>query len=110
MSPARRQTLLSSLYLCLLVLLCWTALDWLSFEEFANKNDPAKPDGSGLISDRSMSRSPACRFRVAGSDKRVQFTCGRGSFVSVVKSVCKGAFKITTNLNYDDLDVNQILK
>ena len=34
-------------------------------------------------------RNPRCSFRVPSLNRKVPFTCGRGNFVSVVKSVCK---------------------
>ena len=33
--------------------------------------------------------NPHCSFRVPSLKRKVPFTCGRGNFVSVVKSVCK---------------------
>ena len=34
-------------------------------------------------------RNPHCSFRVPSLKRKIPFTCGRGNFVSVVKSVCK---------------------
>ena len=42
-----------------------------------------------MIRNIARYNNPHCRFRVPHLNRNVQFTCGRGDFVSVVKSVCK---------------------
>ena len=95
MTPARKQSLLSCLYLALVILLVPTILDWLSFSGLTNRSEATQTIADVLRSNKSVPRSAACRFRVPGNNKRVQFTCGRGSFVSVVKSVCKAGLLST---------------
>ena len=96
MTPARKQTLLSCLYLALVILVASTTLDWLRSSQFRAKSEATQTEADVRLRNKSVPRSAACRFRVPGNNKRVQFTCGRGSFVSVVKSVCKAGFLNTT--------------
>ena len=104
MNPARNR---SFVFLCLGVFLVlgWIVLDWMETLRVANLADVKlkyvdndKEDNSPTIKEtasvdkahKSVTRyNPRCRFPVPSMNRSVQFTCGRGDFVSVVKSVCK---------------------
>ena len=106
----RKQSVLWLLNISVTVLVCWILADLFSFTDnqeplsphlssparaSANHNIiyqqdfPAARNNISQLRRRRKRRSRHCRFPVPSLHKYVQFTCGHGDFVSVVKSVCK---------------------
>ena len=107
MNPTRNK---SFLLLCLgvLLMLGWIVTDWMETLRAANLatvklnyvgNVNEKIDNvvttkeipceTKVIRNVTQYNNPRCRFRVPSLNQKVQFSCGKGDFVSVVKSVCK---------------------
>lgn len=100
MSLVRKQTFQGALNIVLVLLTLWflTALieisdsdteDQVTVAAAVSRNSSIYHNNATRNNDQRLPRSPHCRFRVPTLHKKVQFTCGRGDFVSVVKSVCK---------------------
>ena len=95
MTLVRKQTLLGLLNVTVILILCWkiskrfgfTAVDRREKTTLVNHNEIINQNDTKRHIDIKLPRS--CGFRVPKLHTRVQFTCGRGDFVSVVKSVCK---------------------
>ena len=94
MTLVRKQTFHWALNITLVLLIVWflTTLIKISDSDTGDKVTVAAvidQNNATRNKDLRLPRSPHCRFRVPTLHKKVQFTCGRGDFVSVVKSVCK---------------------
>ena len=98
MTLVRKQTFHWALNIILVLLILWFLTKLIKISDSDTEETVAAAVGRNSSIDHNkatrnndlrLPRSPHCRFRVPTLHKKVQFTCGRGDFVSVVKSVCK---------------------
>ena len=91
----RKQTFHWALNVTLALLIVWILTALIKISDSDDAEDKVTvaaaidQNNATRNNDLRLPRSPHCRFRVPTLHKKVQFTCGRGDFVSVVKSVCK---------------------
>ena len=99
MTLVRKQTCQGVLNISLVLLTLWFLTTLIKISDnsdtevtvaaVVSRNSSIYHNKATRNNDQRLPRSPHCRFRVPTLHKKVQFTCGRGDFVSVVKSVCK---------------------
>jgi len=105
MNPVRNKSFVFISVGALLVF-AWIILDWVETLRVTNtatvkpdsgstdminyaKTTKEVPSKTRAIRNVTRYNNPHCRFRVPSLNRNIQFTCGKGDFVSVVKSVCK---------------------